>query len=557
MGGMAGIYGSVKQGPDYDNLPAAQPICDWAEQNVAVITGGRSGPVMLDPYQRGILEAMTDPAVRAVVMMMPSQVGKSFLDGVVITWHIDQAPDNLLLVHPTQDVRDRFTREKLSPVVKGVSDAERKIQGNNRGGLPAKGFGFEGGSLTVTTSESTGGTTGATSRVVIADEVDLYRSGGSVLSSLEQRMASMDNGKLIVSSTPTTKGSSVVEAEFARTDMREWQVPCPECGAYQVLDAWGLASEEGLRCKHCPAVWDEAARKRAIWGGEWVATNDDPETGRVGFHLSQLASLNTPLAQTIMSAKGYSARDIATQIMAVPYEDVEVAAPAPDKIKKMERPFKAVYYSVGVDVQKNTLESVLISLPWDMSAMHLEASWSTRRSDDYSCWLEFAKAMREAGKGLSRAGFPITVDGNGRWYEWVQEGLRYAFGAHNLEGDPAWITVVVGDSAPSLQKPLWGARRGRGEGYRHNIVSVDRGKADIYQAINEGRFTVAKSISNATIAEIVSEKLTVTEGRDHRSGRAGKVKYTWEPIRRGIANHALDAINYAWARASVIPPSIK
>ena len=234
--------------------------------------------------------------------------------------------------------------------------------------------------------------------------------------------------------------------------------------------------------------------------------------------------------------------------------------PEPEMIRVVEeREFTPYYYSVGVDVQKETLEVVLISLPEFQDAIHLEASLVVRRTADYSCWEDMRGQIERLAAGLPGDGIPIpvSVDGGGGWYEWVQEGLRHAWGLRTMEeldGAPAYVNVVIGDSAPSLRKPLWGGRRGRGEkGYKHQIVSVDEGKAQIYQLVREGKFTVASGTSRAIIEQILSERLLVWESRIHRSGRPAKTQYTWVPKSGRIANHALDAVNYALCRANVQP----
>ena len=553
---MAAGAGRIKYPPSFAARPTPEPICEWAERMVRVTTGGRPGLLRLDPYQRATLEAMVDPAVKEAVLMEPSQLGKSLKDSIVVGWHIDQSPCDMLIIHPSQAVRDRFAREKLSPILLGIPEVKAKIRLNNRDRLAVDGFDFDGGSLTISTSGAVGGTTGATSKVVIADEVDKYQSGAAVLNALEQRTTAFRDGMLVVSSTPSVKGDSAIEAEFRRTDQREWQVPCPLCGAYQMLDAWPAATPEGIRCRHCAETWSEAQRCDAIRRGEWVATAEG-QPGRVGFHLSQLASLNTPLAQTLDMASGYSQQDIQTQIMAMPYEDVMVETPTPDMIVRCERPFaEPAYYSVGVDVQARTLEAVIISLPEHMERMHMEAAVTVARTLDYRCWHDLRESIARVLAQLpatSRHDVPVSVDGRGGWYEWTQEGLRSAWGGRAMTGDPANVSVVMGDGAPSLEKPLWGARRGGKDGYRHTIVSSDRGKADLYDAIRSAHLTFAPGIADAVVNEILSERLLVREGRDHRSGRAGRITYRWVPLWKGIDNHALDALCYAWCRASVMP----
>ena len=43
---------------------------------------------------------------------------------------------------------------------------------------------------------------------------------------------------MILTSTPTTKGASRIEAAWEESDQRFYEVPCPICGGYQTLK-WG------------------------------------------------------------------------------------------------------------------------------------------------------------------------------------------------------------------------------------------------------------------------------------------------------------------------------
>ena len=128
------------------------PICEWAEENLIVRVSDRAGRLRLDPYQRGILEAFTNPDVRQVTMMCSSQLGKTLLEAVYLGWIIDQNPQPCLFMHASQVGLNKFIREKLEPILMGCESINQKVFRNNRGKIPLDGFSFEGnGYFTMTT----------------------------------------------------------------------------------------------------------------------------------------------------------------------------------------------------------------------------------------------------------------------------------------------------------------------------------------------------------------------------------------------------------------------
>jgi phage terminase large subunit GpA-like protein len=120
-----------------------------------------------------------------------------------------------------------------------------------------------------------------------------------------QRTSNFFNAKVIAVSTPTEEGASAIARLYEDTDRREFHVPCPRCGAYQVLMWKGIIykREDGTRdlddvhyrCEHCSGRIEERERPWMLERGEWrpgprVSEDDAPPADTRGYHISRIYS---------------------------------------------------------------------------------------------------------------------------------------------------------------------------------------------------------------------------------------------------------------------------
>ena len=98
---------------------------------------------------------------------------------------------------------------------------------------------FPGGSIAAIGANAPSGLAARPRRVVLLDEVGRYPASagteGDPCSLAVRRTDSFWNAVIVMTSTPTIKGASRIEAEFDQTDKRLWHCPCPRCGQYQTL----------------------------------------------------------------------------------------------------------------------------------------------------------------------------------------------------------------------------------------------------------------------------------------------------------------------------------
>jgi phage terminase large subunit GpA-like protein len=145
----------------------------------------------------------------------------------------------------------------------------------------------------------------------VADEVDKWPADvdneGPPLGLLEERMSNFSRRKLIIASTCSIKGQSLIEREYLASDQRRYHVPCPHCGELQILE-WGTKTDYGLKwlktesgqarpdtavyiCRHCGSAIEEHKKEFMLANGIWIPQAPGAGMGkRAGFWLNKLYS---------------------------------------------------------------------------------------------------------------------------------------------------------------------------------------------------------------------------------------------------------------------------
>jgi len=347
-------------------------------------------------YQREILDAVSDASVEAVVIMSCAQVGKTEILLNLIGYHIHQDPSPILLVQPTLDMAQTFSKDRLAPMLRDTPVLQGKVadpKSRDSGNTTLK-KNFFGGHITMCGANSPASLASRPIRVVLFDEVDRFPvsagSEGDPIDLARKRSATFWNRKEVAVSTPTLKNSSRIEALFENTDKREYHVPCSDCGHHQVMKwsqvHWqdGDPSTAHYVCEECGSVWDDAARYRAIRTGEWRATA--PFVGRAGFRLSGLCSPWTPLSSAVsdfLQAKklpetlrvwvntylGESWEDDGERL-----DDFQISSHREDYTSD-SIPEEVVFLTAGIDVQDSYLACEVVGWGRD------EESWSIEYRD--------------------------------------------------------------------------------------------------------------------------------------------------------------------------------
>ena len=526
------------------------------------------------------MDAVSDPTVHTVVVMSSAQVGKTECAlGNVVGFHIAQDPAPILVIQPTLEMGEAWSKDRLAPMLRDTPALRNKVKDprSRDSGTTITHKQFAGGHLTIAGANSPAGLASRPIRIVLCDEVDRFPvsagSEGDPVSLARKRSATFWNRKLVLTSTPTVKGASRIEMAFEESDQRRYWIPCPHCNESQTLKwssvRWPANEPEkaAYHCEHCGAEWTDAQRYAAIRKGEWRA--DSNFTGVAGFHLNELYSPWSrigDIARAFIEAKKSpeTLRAWVNTSLGETWEDVGETVDDHGLMERAEEwdenaiPLGVKIITIGVDVQDDRLECEAVG--WNDG----EESWSlefTRLYGDPSAprlWADLDELIarqfrREDGAILKVSA--VCVDSGGHH---TQAVYRYCRDRYNRR-----VYAIKGMAGSG--RPVWPKKASKNNSGRINLflVGVDSAKDAVYARLRITRpgagFCHFPASRDADwYAQLTAETVTTRYSKGF-------------PIRQwvkkaGARNEALDArvyayaalqsLNVVWARFRDVSPPI-
>lgn len=442
------------------------------------------------------MDAVSEPGVDRIVLMTSAQCGKTEILGNIVGFHISHDPAPILVLQPTLDMAETWSKDRLSPMLRDtpalrerVADPRARDSGNTI--LHKR---FNGGHLTAVGANSAASLASRPIRVVLADEVDRYPPSagteGDPLSLAIKRTATFWNRRVIMCSTPTIKGVSRIEAEFEKSDQRRYFLSCPHCQHEQTL-IWanvkwpdGRPQEAAYHCSECGAAWSDAERRAAIRWGKWKATA--PASRIAGFHLNELYSPWSSVqavAVAFVEAKR-SPETLKTWVNTVLGETWEENTEKVDGHALMARcvedwsdgaPLGVLAITAGVDVQDDRLE--VSRFGWGVE----EQSWSLDHRVLYGdpsspdLWADLDSYLEQRTRRVDGVELPIhaaCIDSGGHHTQAVYRFVR--------DKNRRRIYAVKGMAGAG--RPVWPRRASKNNKGRINLflVGVDSAKDAVY-----------------------------------------------------------------------------
>lgn len=279
-------------------------VSEWADAERYLSRESSANPgkyrTAFAPYQRAVMDAVNDPSVQRLVVMFASQTGKTEMVNNIAGYFIDCDPAPILVVQPTIEFAESWSKERLVPMLRDspcfagkIRDARSRDSGNT---ILHKSF--VGGNIAIVGANAPSGLAGRPRRVVLLDEVDRFPASagteGDPCALAIRRTESFHNAVVVMTSTPTIKGVSAIEKEFLESDQQKLFCPCPHCGEHQVLTwahvVWpeGKPEEAFIKCEKCQASIDDQQRVKMVRAGQWRPTA--PFGGKRGYFLNGICS---------------------------------------------------------------------------------------------------------------------------------------------------------------------------------------------------------------------------------------------------------------------------
>lgn len=327
---------------------------------------------------RGPMLAVTEPGVRKITVMGPTQLLKTELINNIVGYFIDQDPAPMIVMQPTQAMAEAWSKDRLDKMVRDTPALQGKIKSKKSRDSENTIYhkSFPGGHITVVWP-SPSQLASRPVRITLRDEVDKYEDTveGDPSALIAERSDTFWNSLDIGVCSPTIKGRSRIEQEYLASDQRKFMVDCPHCGHTHFME-WANVRWENKDyttahyiCPECTVVWTEQDRLKAIASGRYIATK--PFSGHAGFHVNKLASPWQPLSTLVrkwLEAQGDQEK-LKTFINTQLAETWEERGESPEYMRLYERrenypinsiPEGVVFLTSFTDVQKDRLETEIV-----------------------------------------------------------------------------------------------------------------------------------------------------------------------------------------------------
>ena len=285
--------------------PPKLTLSEWADKyyRMSAVSSAEPGRWRTLPYQREIMDAITDRRVEFVSLMKSARVGASKMINIALGYHIHYDPCTAMLVQPTVDDARGYSQDEIAPMLSDVDVLSELVDtksATKKSGNTILRKAFPGGVLSLVGANSGTGFRRVSRRLVLLDEVDGYPASagneGDPVSLAIKRSAFYWNRKIFAASTPKNAGSSRIEEMFLAGDQRRYHVPCPHCGYMDILTfreqadrghwmAWENDDPETAHmvCRGCGSSIGYEHQRAMLEAGEWRA--DAEFKGHASFHI--------------------------------------------------------------------------------------------------------------------------------------------------------------------------------------------------------------------------------------------------------------------------------
>ncbi len=563
---------------DYVAPPPLLTVSEWSDINRVLSSESSAEPGQWRtdraPYQREIMDSVTQSDIEKIVILSSSQIGKSEILNNIIGYFIDVDPCPMMMIQPTGDMAEDFSKRRISSLIRDtkvltVKVADNKARDANNTILMKA---FPGGFLSIGGANSPAGLASRPIRILLCDEVDRFPDSagteGDPIQLAEKRTITFPNRKKIFVSTPGIKGISRIEFEYLSGTQEEWKLKCPHCGHDAFINIYGMIYSHQqdakgnytidnivFRCPACLEEYDEITWKAQP--GEWIAGNHEAKSVR-SFKLNAFVSpwytwdkiiaeylavkddpelykvfVNTVLGETY-EVKG----EIENEEYLVKRRE-QYAAELPDGV---------LFLTAGVDTQDRWLEFEITG--WGKG----EESWGIKhgivmgapdRKETWKAIDDILKATYHFGDGLGLTVACACIDSGGHYtskvYEYCKSNESRRFFAIKGQG---------GAGTPLIYR----ITRTKKENAALIIVGVDEGKTAVINSLKvqtPGPFYCHFPAN--TDYDVAYFKGLISERQVPRKYK-GRVTMGWEKVSPEARNEPFDLRNYARVALKLINP---
>jgi phage terminase large subunit GpA-like protein len=358
----------------------------WAERNI--VFSKRESPFD-GPYNRvlfpefdEILTALSpeDPC-RTVTVAKSAQLGGTVIANIFTLGSMDLAPGDFLVTHPTDDNARRWSKMKLSPMLKNTTALARLFPQKARDGSDSVLFKerVDGrGAIQISGANSPASLSQVSMPRQVQDDLAKWEmnAAGDPEGQADSRSRAFEFAKILKISTPLVNPGCRITRSYKKGSQERPWVPCPHCDEHQVLEWENLqASIEAnpedphFICRACGCEirqHDLPEMKRRL---EWRAENPKAKGDHRSFWIwSAYSALQSwrRIAQEWLNSKGDPAQErvffndtlglaYETKGEAPPWEELARRA-GESEYERRHVPAGALLLTGGIDCQADRVE---------------------------------------------------------------------------------------------------------------------------------------------------------------------------------------------------------
>jgi len=268
-------------------------VAEWANKYYQLTGGDMPGPyaVQTTPYMQGVLNAFTEPDKEVIDFVKSAQVGGTTALNIMVGYAIDQRPGDILYTYPTERDAKEVCRDRLVPMIEQSPQLVRHVVG--KGWDTLNELDLDKLKLYMAWAQAPRTLIRRAIRWAFCDEIDnCDRQAGNLGNTLRlilKRLTTFRGRcKCVLNSTPSVEHATAWQT-WLKSDRREYHVPCPKCGTYQVLRFGQIKVPKKERdpqrirkldlawyeCESCHAkLKDSKAKRWMVERGVWITHSE-------------------------------------------------------------------------------------------------------------------------------------------------------------------------------------------------------------------------------------------------------------------------------------------
>jgi len=577
--------------------PPRLTLSQWADENfyLSAESAAESGKWHTLAYQRGIMDAITDPAVTYVSVMKSKRVGYTKILNATCGYYAEHDPCPIMVVQPTIEDGQGYSKEEIAPMIRDCPSLNRifyESKSKDSGNTILQKL-FPGGSLSIVGANSPRGFRRVSRKIILLDEIDGYPTSagpeGDPVKLAIGRSETYWDRKILRGSTPTVDLTSKIRRAFDDGDRRRYNVPCPHCSHmdYLVFKRENLDDEGQVRghfmhwpegrpqdahfvCRKCDQAIEHKHKHMMVENGDWIAAREF--NGHASFHIWAAYSYSPNsewghIAQEFVDSNAGGVEELKTFVNTVLGETWKDKGEAPEWRRLYDRrelypqgsiPTEVLFLTCGVDVQKDRLIYEIIGWGREKRSWSIDAGALPGDTADLGPngpWPELDKLLdrtfrHERGGEMAIRVLAVDAGFNTQTvYNWVRKHpMKRVIACRGVET----AKILIGLPSP-VDIKIDGTLFKRG--FKVWPIGVDVAKSELYGWLKLEQPTEEPMVFPPGYCHFPEygpeffKQLTGEELVAHK--RKNKtVKMSWEPI-PGRENHQLDCRVYGRAAAAL------